>query len=92
MEKTMYATSADWSFDTRPNVDNQVNDYIAQMKDAGALHWFYVMTSETTARSMTVWPDKETAHKALSMARDEAAASTGQTITGVCEGEVVNGF
>ena len=39
---------------------------------------------------MTVWPDKEILHKALSMARDEAAASTGQTITGVCEGEVVN--
>ena len=52
MEKTMVATSADWSFDTRPNVDNQVNDYIAQMKAARA-YWFYVMTSETTARSMS---------------------------------------
>ena len=44
------------------------------------------MTSETTAYDSLA--DKETAHKALSMARDEAAASTGQTITGVCEGEV----
>jgi len=29
-----------------------------------ALSFFYVQTSPTTARSMTVWPDKATAHAA----------------------------
>ena len=47
------------------------------------------MTSETTARSDSLaW--QETAHKALSMARDEAGIDS-QTITGVCE-EMVNGL
>ena len=88
----MYATSADWAFDAQPDFKSQSDQYVAIMKDAGALHWFYVLTSDTTARSMTVWPDKETAHKALSMARDQAAAENNQSITGVCEGEVLNGF
>ena len=88
----MYATSADWTFDTQPNFENQTEDYISKIKDAGAIHWFYVLTSDTTARSMTVWPDQATAHKALTMARDEAAAQNNQTITAVCEGVVLNGF
>ena len=88
----MYATSADWAFDSTPDFKSQRETYVARMKQAGALHWFYVLTSETTARSMTVWPDQATAHKALTMARDEAAAQNNQTITAVCEGVVLNGF
>ena len=87
----MYATSADWTFESKPDFKNQQETYITRMKGAGALHWFYILTSDTTARSMTVWPDKETAHKALSMARDDAAAENNQTITAVCEGIVLNG-
>ena len=50
------------------------------------------MTSETTARTMIVWPDKETAHNALSMVRDDAEATTAQKITSTCEGKIVAGF
>ena len=75
-----------------PDFESQRETYVARMKEAGALHWFYVLTSDTTARSMTVWPDQATAHKALTMARDEAAAQNNQTITAVCEGVVLSGF
>ena len=88
----MYATSADWTFDTQPNFENQSEDYISKIKDAGAIHWFYVLTSDTTTRSMTIWPDAKTAHEALNMVRDDAAKENNQTISGVCEGVVLNGF
>ena len=63
-ERNMYATSADWSFDIKPDFETGREEYVSRMKEAGAINWFYVLTSDTTARSMTVWPDKETAHKA----------------------------
>ncbi len=88
----MYSTSADWSFDTKPNFESQSDIYVSRMKDAGAVHWSYVLTSDTTARNITIWPDKETAHRALSMARSDAAKENNQTITDVCEGMLLNGF
>ena len=88
----MYATSADWSFDTRPDFNNVSEEYTTKIKQAGALHWFYVLTSDTSARSITVWPDKATAHKALKMVRDEAASENVQTIVNTCEGDVLVGF
>jgi hypothetical protein len=88
----VYATSADWQFDTKPNFEGQTATYLAKIKEAGAIHWFYVLTSDTTARSVTIWPDANTAHKALSMVRDDAAKDSNQTIVSVCEGPVLNGF
>ena len=86
----MYATSADWSFDSLPeNFQSSSNDFPTEIKGMGALSFFYVQTSPTTARSMTVWPDKATAHAALSRIREGGAAETGQTIVSVCEGEVL---
>ena len=87
----MYATSADWSFDSKPDFPD-LDNFIANLKAAGAINWHYVMTSETTARTMIVWPDKETAHKALSIVRDDAEAATAQKITSTCEGNIVAGF
>ena len=88
----MYATSADWSFGQAPDFSKQQAEFTLAMKAAGAVNWYYVLTSETTARSMMVWPDKETAHKALKMVRDDAAAQNNHTITMTCEGEIVAGF
>ena len=88
----MYATSADWSFDTQPDFNNVSEEYTTKIKQAGALHWFYVLTSDTSARSITVWPDQATAHKALKMVRDEAASENAQTIESTCEGDVLVGF
>ena len=88
----MYATSADWSFDQAPDFSKQQAEFTAAMKAAGAINWYYVLTSETTARSMMVWPDKETAHKAIKMFREDAPNQNGSKITSTCEGEIVAGF
>lgn len=88
----MYATSADWSFDQVADFSELGPKMAASMKAAGAVHWHFVITSETTARSMMVWPDKETAHKAIKMFREEASADNGSTIISTCEGEIVAGF
>lgn len=86
----MYATSADWSFDSLPEgFQSKTNDFTSEIKGMGALSFFYVQTSPTTARSMTIWPDKATAHAALSRIREGAAAETGTTIDSVCEGDVL---
>ena len=94
----MYATSADWSFDSLPDrfriktpygFQSTSNDFPAEIKGMGALSFFYVQTSATTAPSMTVWPDKATAQAALSRIREGVASETGQTIVSVCEGEVL---
>ena len=86
----MYATSADWSFDLLlEGFQSSSNDFPTEIKGMGALSFFYVQTSPTTARSMTVWPDKATAHAALSRIREGVASETGQTIVSVCEGEVL---
>ena len=88
----MNATSADWSFDQVADFSELGPKMAASMKAAGAVHWHFVITSETTARSMMVWPDKETAHKAIKMFREEASADNGSTIISTCEGEIVAGF
>ena len=88
----MYATSADWSFDQVADFSELGPKMAASMKAADAVHWHFVITSETTARSMMVWPDKETAHKAIIMFREDASVDNGSTITSTCEGEIVAGF
>ena len=88
----MYATSADWSFDQVAYFSEMRPKMAASMKAAGAVHWHFVVTSETTARSMMVWPDKETAHKAIKMFREDAPNQNGSKITSTCEGEIVAGF
>ena len=97
----MYATSADWSFDSMPDrfriktpygFQSTSNDFPAEIKGMGALSFFYVQTSATTARSMTVWPDKATAQAALSRISEEFASKAGQTNVSVCEGEVLVNF
>ena len=87
-----YATSADWSFTNTPDFSEQEAVFTANMKAAGAIHWYYVLTSKTTARSMVIWPDQATAHKSLKMVRDDAAAENNQVIVSVCEGNIVAGF
>ena len=88
----MYATSADWWFTNAPDFSEQEAVFTANMKAAGAIRWYYVLTSETTARSMVIWPDQATSHKSLKMVRDDAAAENNQVIVSVCEGDIVAGF
>jgi hypothetical protein len=50
----MYATSADWSFDQAPDFSKQRAEFSVSIKAAGAVNRYYVLTSETTARSMMI--------------------------------------
>ena len=89
----MFATSADWSFDSiAENFYDKQNEYILEFKALGAVNFFYVQTSPTTARSMMVWPDKETAHAALVRVREGVAAENGSVIVSVCEGDILASF
>jgi len=81
-----------WQFDQVADFSELGPKMAASMKAADAVHWHFVITSETTARSMMVWPDKETAHKAIKMFREDASVDNGSTITSTCEGEIVAGF
>ena len=86
----MYATSADWSFDELPsNFGNKNSEFTDGLKEMGALNFFWVQTSETTGRSITIWPDKASAHAALYKIREGAAKDTGMRISAVCEGTVL---
>ena len=72
----------------RQTFQNNRPSLLRKGKPRDKVNWYYVLTSDTTARSMMAWPDKETAHKALKMVRDDAAAQNNHTITMTCEGEM----
>jgi len=87
----MYATSADWKMNNSSWSSEQETEMTNKMKNLGALHWFFIHTGDDTGRSVVIWPDKETAHSALTEIRENAAKEIGNTITATCEGPV-NGF
>ena len=62
----MYATSADWSFDKLPsNFGDKNSEFTNELKGMGALNFFWVQTSETSGRSITIWTDQATGQGAL---------------------------
>jgi hypothetical protein len=90
MEKEMYATSDDWSFDKVPsNFGDKNSEFTDELKDMGAINFFWVQTSQTSGRSITIWPDQATGQAALYRIREGASANTGMQIAGVCEGNVI---
>tara|TARA_B110000977_G_C10620800_1_gene316111 strand:- start:143 stop:364 length:222 start_codon:yes stop_codon:yes gene_type:complete len=51
----MYATSADWSFDKLPsNFGDKNSEFTNELKGMGALNFFWVQTSKTSGRSITM--------------------------------------
>ena len=86
----MYATSADQSFDKLPsNFGDKNSKFTNELKGMGALNFFWVQTSETSGRSITIWPDQATGQAALYRIREGASADTGMQIVGVCESNVI---
>jgi len=51
-----------------------------------------VKTDDTGARSMTMWPDEETAHRAIHAMRAKGAAKSGGEIIGSAMGTVLAEF
>ena len=46
-------------------------------KSVGALNFYYIKTSDKTGRTVTIWPNKDTADKVLEKMRSSAGDDTG---------------
>ena len=86
----MFETSADWSFDKlQSNFGDKNFEFTDERNDMSAIKFFWVQTSETSGRSITIWPDQATGQAALYRIKEGASADTGMQIAGVCEGNVI---
>ena len=64
----MYATVTDWETED-PATPESFNDMVAlafnEFKELGATNLRFIKTGETRARTMTLWPNEETASLAI---------------------------
>ena len=85
----MFATFTDWSMDVPEEGVKTAEEMWPEIQAAGALSMRIVKTDDTGARSMTMWPDEETAQKAI---RAKGAAKSGGDIIGSAMGTVLAEF
>jgi hypothetical protein len=87
----MYATTTDWSFEewTQEHQKLLEEKYLPMFKSVGALNFYYIKTSDTTGRTVTIWPNKDTADKVLEKMRASAGDDTGGKVTATSQGEVM---
>ena len=88
----MFVTFTDWSMDVPEEGVKTASEIWPEMQAAGALSMRIVKTDDTGARSMTMWPDEETAHRAIHAMRAKGAAKSGGEIIGSAMGTVLAGF
>ena len=88
----MFATFTDWSMDVPEEGVKTASEIWPEMQAAGALSMCIVKTDDTGARSMTMWPDEETAHRAIHAMRAKGAAKSGGEIIGSAMGTVLAEF
>ena len=88
----MFATFTDWSMDVPEEGVKTASEIWPEMQAAGALSMRIVKTDDTGARSMTMWPDEETAHRAIHAMRATGAAKSGREIIGSAMGTVLAEF
>jgi hypothetical protein len=88
----MFATFTDWSMDVPEEGVKTASEIWPEMQAAGALRMRIVKTDDTGARSMTMWPDEETAHRAIHAMRAKGAAKSGGEIIGSAMGTVLAEF
>ena len=77
----MFATVTDWETEvpaTPESFCEQVKIAFQDFKSVGATNLRFIKTGDNTARTMTLWPDEETASFAI-----EAIAAVGSSLTGV---------
>ena len=77
----MYATVTDWETEapaTPESFCEQVKVAFQDFKSVGAINLRFIKTGDNTARTMTIWPDEETASFAI-----EAIETVGSSLTGV---------
>ena len=91
----MYATVTDWETEaptTPESFCEQVKVAFQDFKSVRATNLRFVKTSDNTARTITKWPDEETASFAI-----KAIEAVGSSITGVkfvasAKGQVLGDF
>ena len=88
----MFATFTDWSMDVPEEGVKTAEEMWPEIQAAGALSMRIVKIDDTGARSMTMWPDEETAHKAIHSMRAKGAAKSGGDIIGSAMGMVLAEF
>ena len=88
----MFVTFTDWSMEDPEEFAETAKEIWPSMKAAGALSMRIVKTDDTGARSMTMWPDEETAHRAIHAMRAKGAAKSGGEIIGSAMGTVLAEF
>jgi hypothetical protein len=71
------------------NFGDKNSEFIDELKGMGALNFYWVQTSNSSGRSITIWPDQATAQAAIYRIREGASADTGIQIACVCEGNVI---
>ena len=91
----MYATITDWQVEvpeTPESFCENVKTFFEDFKNIGAINLRFVKTGENTARTMTLWPDEETASYAIEAIEAFANSITGVKFTASKKGPVLGDF
>ncbi|MDA8768346.1 hypothetical protein N9N20_09350 [Planktomarina temperata] len=90
----MYAIITNWEFAsiTDEMLQTIENVFFPRLKAQGALDVYNIQTSETTGSVVSVWPDKDTADKAMDevqRVRSEATSTFDSKVISVASGPVI---
>ena len=91
----MYATITDWQVEvpeTPESFCENVKTFFEDFKNIGAINLRFVKTGKNTARTMTLWPDEETASYAIEAIEAFANSITGVKFTASEKGPVLGDF
>ena len=88
----MFATFTDWSMEDPEEFAETAKETWLSMKAAGALSMRIVKTNDKCARSMTMWPDAETAQIAIEAITAVGTSQAGIKAVGGAKGAVLAEF
>ena len=83
----MFITNTDWEFSVLASVTAAGE----AMRAAGAVSFQAVQTGENAARTLTTWPDAETAHAVIETLRATASKLADMRVVGAAAGAVIVG-
>ena len=91
-EKSMFATFTNWTSKEPKAFAEIAHELWPSMKEAGAVNMRIVQTSDKGLRTMTMWPDAETALMAIQAISTVGTSSTGIEAVGGAKGSVLAEF
>ena len=89
MEREMFITNTDWEFADVASVTAAGEAIWPVMKAAGAINFTAFQTSETTGRTIVVWPDGATAQAAIDDVRAKAMELADMKMVGSAAGNAM---